>query len=438
MSNSLKNTLQNLLAHAKKLGMDQAEVSASQDTGFSVNVRMGEVETVEHHQEKNLDITVYQDHRRGSTSTSDFSPDALTAALEKACAIARYTQPDPFAGLADADLMATNYPDLDTYHPWEITPQAAIKMALECEDIARAQDTRIKNSEGASVSTGGSHSIYANSHGFVGEYSVSEHALSCSLVAETNKEMQRDYEYSVARNAKNLWPLEKVAKLAAEKTLRRLNARKINTCQCPVVFDASTAKSLLKTFIAAISGSNLYRGTSFLRDHLEKPIFSSNIHIYQDPFFKDGIGSFPFDDEGVATKKIDYVKNGILKSYAMGSYSARKLGLKSTGNAGGIYNLFIEPADLEFDALLKKMGTGLLVTELIGQGINLMTGDYSRGAFGFWVKNGEIQHPVEEITIAGNLHDMFKNLEFLSNDVDHRGNIHTGSILIPQMTLAGN
>jgi PmbA protein len=434
----LQDNIRRLLDQAKKLGADQAEVVASIESGYAVNARMGDVETLEHHQEKNLQITVYQDQRTGSASTSDLSVDALMAALTKACAIARYTEQDACAGLADAALMATHYPDLHLSHVWHLAPKQAIEMAIQCDNLARAQDKRIKNSDGASISTYAAYDIYANSHGFIGSFTSSEHAISCSVIAETKNEMQRDYEYTIARDAKKLQSLEWVAQQAASNSIKRLGARKIHTQQCPIIFHSKVAKSLLGNFVAAISGYNLYRHTSFLCNHLNKTIFPQHINIYQDPHLLGEMGSAPFDDEGVATKKIDYIKNGILQNYILGSYSARKLGLQTTGNAGGVFNLFINHGDKDLTQLCKTMGTGLLVTELIGQGVNLMTGDYSRGAFGFWIENGEIQYPVEEITIAGNLRDMFQGIQLIGNDVDNRGNIKTGSILLDRMTVAGN
>lgn len=434
----LQDSIRRLLDQAKQLGADQAEISASIESGFSVNARLGDVETLEHHQEKNLQITVYRDHRSGTTSTSDLSADALQSALTKAFAIANYTEQDACAGLADAALMATHYPDLQLSYPWDLTPKQAIDMAIQCDQVARAQDKRIKNSEGASVSTDQAYEIYANSHGFIGTCHSSQHSMSCSVIAETKKEMQRDYEYTVARDAKKLHSVEWVGQQAAMNTINRLGARKIHTQRCPIIFHSRVARGLLGNFVSAISGYQLYRRMSFLCDQLGSTLFPKEINIYQDPHLIGEMGSSPFDDEGVATKKIDYVKRGVLQSYVLGSYSARKLGLQTTGNSGGVFNLFINHSDDDLPALCKTMGTGLMVTELIGQGVNLMTGDYSRGAFGFWIDKGEIQYPVEEITIAGNLRDMFLGIQQIGNDVDHRGNIKTGSILVDQMTVAGH
>jgi len=438
----LHDKILHLIDHAKKLGTDQAEASISVALGFEVTARMGDVETVEQHQEKNLQITVYQEHRRGSASTSDLSIDAIMAALHKACAIAKYAESDACLGLADAEKMAVHYPDLQLSHPWSITPEQAIDSAIHCDNVARDQDARIKNSEGASVSTNSDYYVYANSHGFLGDFSSSEHSISCSVIAETNGDMQRDYEYTIARNANDLQTIDWVAKNAASKALARLGAQKISTRQCPVIFHSNVARSLWGHFVAAISGYNLYRRTSFLCDHLHKPVFPDFVTIYQDPHLLGDIGSQPFDDEGVATQKIEYIKNGLLRNYVLGSYSARKLGLQTTGNAGGVFNLCIQSSDHSVDfnlsQLLREMGTGLLLTELIGQGVNLMTGDYSRGAFGFWVENGEIQYPVHEITVAGNLQELFRGVQLIGNDIDRRGNIKTGSVLLDRMTIAGD
>lgn len=435
---SLQPIILDILEQAKKLGMDQAEVSASIESGFSVTARMGDVETLEHQQEKNLQITVYKGHRNSSSSSSDFSPDALLSVLQKTCAMTDYTEQDPYSGLADAQSMATHYPDLHLFHPWHLTPTEAIDMAIHCESMARKQDPRIKNSEGASVSTYQSQYIYANTHGFLGDFSTTEHSIDCCVIAEINGEMQRDFEYTIARDANQLQTVAWVAEQVAEKTVRRLGARKISTRQCPVIFHASVARNFLGNFVSAISGYHLYRRTSFLCDHLGKMIFPSLMTIYQEPHLASTIGSSPFDDEGVATQKIVYVENGMLQSYVLDSYSARKLGLPTTGNSGGVFNLLMSQGDKNLAALCKAMGTGLLVTELIGQGVNLMTGDYSRGVFGFWVEKGEIQYPVQEVTIAGNLRDMFQGVQLIGNDVDYRGNIKTGSILLSNMVIAGH
>lgn len=425
------------LKKIKQLGMDQADVSLNQEFGFSVTAREKEVETVEHHQAKGLVVTVYKDQRAGSASSSDLSSQSIHDTINKACTIARYSGQDPFSGLAESALLAYHYPDLELWHPWHLTPSEAIQMAIECEQIALEQDSRITHSEGVTISSYDAFHLYANSHGFSGHYPTSHHQLSCQLVAEEKGQMQREGEYSSARKPNMLEDLGLIAKQAAQKTINRLGAKKIKTQHCPVLFHAPVAKGLVITFIRAISGRSLYTKSSFLLDSLNKTLFPDFIHIYQQPHLLGGMGSAPFDNEGVKTHDIDFVRDGKLLSYVLGSYSARKLGMQTTGNAGGVYNLAISSGDLKLDKLFSQMQTGLFVTELMGQGINLMTGDYSRGAAGYWIENGEIQYPVEEITIAGNLKEMFNTILAVGNDVDIRGNIHTGSILIDKMMIAG-
>lgn len=433
----LQNTVESALRRAKRAGTDAAEVVVTMENGFSVTARSGDVETLEHQQEKTFVITVYQDKCSATASTTDFSPDAVSATIDKACAFASYAEKDEYSGLADPNLLSHDYPDLELFHHWDISPADAIDMAIHCERVACEQDKRITQSEGATVSTFDSFRIYANSDDFIGSYPVSHHSISCSVIAESNKQMQRDYEYTSARFDEDLDDPVLVAKRAAEKTLLKLDAKQIRTQQCPVIFHAPVAKGLLNAFIGAISGGNLYRKTSFLLDHLDKKIFPEHIHIYQQPHVLRGMGSSPFDAEGVKTEDRDYVKDGVLTSYVLGSYSARKLGMQSTGNAGGVYNLFVSHSDHNLKKLFEEMGNGLFVTELIGQGVNILTGDYSRGAVGFWIENGKIKHAVEEITIAGNLKEIFKNIIAIGNDVDHRGNTHTGSIWLQDMTIAG-
>ncbi len=433
----LRNTVNAALHHAKRCGTDAAEIIATMENGFSVTARSGDVETLEHQQEKAFVVTVYQDKRCGTASTTDLSPGAVSATVDKACSFARYAGKDEYSGLADPDLLSHDYPDLKLFHHWSITPADAIDMAVHCEQVACEQDERITQSEGASVSTYDSFRIYANSDDFTGSYPISHHGISCSVIAESNGKMQRDYEYTSARHSEDLDDVVLVAKRAAEKTLLRLDAQQLTTQRCPVIYHAPVAKGLLHAFIRAISGGVLYRKSSFLLDHLGKTIFPKHMHIYQQPHVLRGMGSAPFDTEGVKTEDRDYVKDGVLTSYVLGSYSARKLGLQSTGNAGGVYNLFVSHSDHNLKKLFEEMGNGLFVTELIGQGVNIVTGDYSRGAVGFWIENGEIKHAVDEITIAGNLKEMFKNIVAVGNDIDHRGNIHTGSIWLQEMTVAG-
>lgn len=426
-----------ILNEAAQQGATSSEVSVSRGIGFTVSVRMGSVETVEYNRDKGIGVTVYFGKRKGSASSSDTTPESVKAIVRAACNIAKFSSEDPYAGLADAELLAKNYPDLDLYYPWSIDPEQAIQIALDCEQQARALDKRIVNSEGASVGSYQAIGIYGNSNGFIGGYPSSRHNISCTLVAQDSKGMQRDGYYSVARDPLDLESVSAIAKHAAERTVNRLGSRRIKTCTVPVIFQAEIARGLIGNFLSAISGGNLYRKASFLVDHLGKQVFASKISLQERPHIKKGLGSAPFDAEGVATHDRDLVTNGILQGYILGSYSARKLGMKSTGNSGGAHNMLVKTDNLDFPALLKKMGKGFLVTELLGQGVNLVTGDYSRGAAGFWVENGEIQFPVEEVTIAGNLRDMYLNLVAIGNDIERRGTIFTGSILLESMTVAG-
>ena len=434
----LVNLTQDILKRATTQGADSAFVAVNEEDGFSVTARSGDVENIEHHKERSMSINVYCDQCSGSASTSDFSNEAVSAAVEKAINIAKFTSKDEFSGLPNKEDQAYDYPDLDLYHPWAITPHEAIDMAVRCESIARMEDKRIKDSEGASVSTYNGCFVYANTNGFAGGYPTSRHSIACEAVAEEHGNMQRDYEYTTARSADDLIDVELLAKQTVKKTVMRLGARKIKTQQCPVLFHSSVARGLIGNFISAISGSKLYRKTSFLLDYIDKVIFPEWVNIYQRPHLLNTLGSAAFDGEGVTTKDQHYVENGILKSYVLSSYSARKLGLKTTGNSGGVFNLTMQDSKVSFDTLLKNMGTGLLVTELFGQGVNILTGDYSKGAFGYWIENGEIQFPVEEITIAGSLPVIYKSILAVGNDVDTRGSIRTGSILVDQMMVAGS
>lgn len=433
----LKNTVQSLLDEAAKQGASAAEAGLSQENGLSVSVRLGEVETIEHHCDQGLGITVYFGQRKGSASTTDLSPESIKETVSAACSIARYTSEDEYAGLPEKELLQTEFPDLDLYHPWPIRADQAIALALECEDAARSYHAEISNSEGATVNTHQGIRVMGNTLGFLQGYRSTRHSLSCSVLAQRGDSMQRDYWYTVARNAGQLEPAVEVGKKAAERTVRRLDARSLSTRQCPVLYSAEIATSLLGSLIGAISGGNLYRKSSFLLDALDTQIFPEFIHIYEQPYLLGALGSAAYDGEGVATKTRDIVSDGVLRSYVLSTYSARKLGLHSTGNAGGVHNLTITPGSSDFEALLKQLDTGLLVTELMGQGVNMVTGDYSRGAAGFWVEHGVIQYPVEEITIAGNLKAMFKQIVAVGNDVDYRGNVRTGSILVERMSIAG-
>ena len=435
--NVIKNIVQDLLDEAKKQGASAAEAGLSQETGLSVSVRLGDVETIEHHCSQGLGVTVYFGQRKGSASTTDLSPASIKETVSAACSIARYTSEDEFSGLPDKELLATEFPDLDLNHPWHLGTENAIELALECEEAARNFHADITNSEGASINTHQGNYVMGNSLGFLHGYPTTRHSLSCSVLAQRGDSMQRDYWYSVARNAVNLEAPKEIGKKAAERVLRRLEGRSLSTRQCPVLYSAEIASGLLASFIGAISGGNLYRKSSFLLNALDTQVFPEFIRIYEQPHLKGALGSAAYDGEGIATKSRDIVSDGILRSYVLSTYSARKLGLQSTGNAGGVRNLSITTSDLDLKAMLKQLGTGLLVTELMGQGVNILTGDYSRGAAGFWVENGEIQYPVEEITIAGNLKDMLKNIVAVGNDIDYRGNVRTGSILVERMSIAG-
>jgi len=435
--NQLKTTVQHLLDEAKRQGASAAEAGLSQDNGLSVSVRLGEVETIEYHCDQGLGVTVYFGQCKGSASTTDLSPASIKETVSAACSIARYTSEDTFAGLPEQQLLATEFPDLELYHPWDINAESAIALATECEDAARNYHTEISNSEGASVSSHQGIRVMGNSLGFLQGYVATRHSLSCSVLAQRGDSMQRDYWYSVARNAANLESAAVIGHKAAERTLRRLGGRSLSTRQCPVLYCAETASSLLGSFIGAISGGNLYRKSSFLLDALGTQVLPEFVRIHEQPHLKEALGSAAYDGEGVATKPRDIVTGGVLQGYVLGTYSGRKLGMQSTGNAGGVHNLTIDPGTLDFEGMLKALGTGLLVTELMGQGVNMVTGDYSRGAAGFWVENGQIQYPVEEITIAGNLKDMLKNIVAVGNDVDYRGNVRTGSILVDRLSIAG-
>lgn len=427
-----------VIEHAVAKGATAADTEISEGVGQNVSVRQGEIETIEYNKDKGAGVTVYIGQRRGHASTSDLSEAALKSAVEKALTIARYTAEDDAAGLPDADRLAIDVPDLDLYHLWTLTVEEAAETARACEAAALAVDKRLTNSEGAGVSTHASHFIYANSLGFCNGYAGSRHGVSVAVIGEDKGAMQRDYWYSSARNPADLESAEAVGRVAGARTVRRLNGRKLDTCSCPVVFEAPIATGLIGNFVAAVSGGSLYRKSSFLLDSLGTEVFAPLVNIREAPFLPAGLGSAPFDSEGVACIERDIVRDGVVQGYFLSSYSARKLGLTTTGNAGGSHNLLVTPGELDLDGLLKKMGTGLLVTELLGQGANMVTGDYSRGAAGFWVENGEIQYPVEEITIAGNLKQMFKGIVAIGRDVERRGSKQVGSILIDRMTVAGN
>nr|WP_256489050.1 metalloprotease PmbA [Dyella lutea] len=437
----LADLAQDVIRRARAAGASQAEVAASIDTGLSVNVRLGEVETVEHTRDRGFGLTVYFGQRKGSASTADLNPDSIQATLDQACAIARFTEEDPAAGLADASLMATEFPDLDLWHPWAIDTAGAIVLGQRIEDAGRAH-AGISNSDGAGVQMGESLSVYANSHGFVGRERGTRHSISLSLIAGDEAGMQRDYWYDSVRDAAKFMDAKALGDKAAERTLARLGARSLSTRQCPVLFAPELARGLVGHLVSAVSGGALYRRSSFLVDHAGKPVMPPWMQIVERPLLCGGQASGAFDAEGVATRDSALVEDGVLARYVLGSYSARKLGLATTGNAGGIHNLVVTPGSSDgeasdFAGMLARLGTGLLVTELMGQGVNTTTGDYSRGASGFWVENGAIAFPVEEITIAANLRDMFAGIVAVGSDVDPRSHILTGSILLDRMTVAG-
>ena len=438
----LKQLAQDVLRFAREKGATDAAVEISEGTGLSVGVRRGKIETIEQNKDKGIGVTVYIGQQRGNASTSDFSGAALQATVDAAYNIARFTAADDCAGLPDADMLELNAPELKLFYPWNITTEDAIILAKRCEAAAFEVDPRIKNSEGAGVHAQQSHFVAANSRGFMGGYPFSRHTISVSPIAGRGANMQRDDWYSSMRNYKKLAQPEAIGRYAAERALSRLSSRKLDTRKCPVLFEAPLAAGLLGSLVQAVSGGALYRKSTFLLDSLGKSIFPDHITVVEDPHIIGAVGSSPFDDEGVKTRARDIVRQGVLQGYFLSTYSARKLGMTTTGNAGGSHNLVIsssltKPRD-NFSAMLKKLGTGLLVTELMGQGVNYMTGDYSRGASGFWVEGGEIQYPVEEITIASNMADMFKQIVAIGSDTLIRGTKQTGSILIESMTVAGN
>ena len=425
-----------VLRLATARGASHAEVSISEDVGLSVNVRMGEVETVERTRGRGVGLTVYFGQRKASASTADLQPASLIATVEQACAIARFTEADPAAGLADAELMAREIRDLDLWHPWAIDADSAIALALQAE--TRGRDFKgITNSDGAAVNTGESIATYANSHGFVGFERSTSHSISCSLIAGKDDGMQRDYWYSTALDAEDLESAASVGKRAAERTLARLDPRPVRTGEFPILFAPEMARSVIGHLLGAVSGGALYRRASFLLDSVGTQLFPPWLSILEDPFIRRGFRSACFDAEGVATRQQDLVRDGVLSRYVLGSYSARKLGLATTANAGGVHNLQVSSNARDQAELLGRMGTGLLVTELMGQGVNNVTGDYSRGAAGFWVENGQIQHAVDEFTIAGNLREMFMAIEAVGADVDRRSHVLVGSMLMGRMTVAG-
>jgi len=434
----LKQVVEDLLQEAHRQGADAAEAGVSTQTGLSATVRLGETETIEHTSDNGLGITVYFGHRKGSANTTDLRPEAIRESVAAACRIARHTSEDPAAGLADANRMAHDVADLDLYHPWQMDADEASTIARDCEDAARGLDPRISNSEGATLYTQESSFIYGNSHGFVGGYPSTRHSLSCAVVAQEGEEMQRDYWYDSGRLPAELADPAAIGRKAAERTLARLNGRQLGTRECPVLFRADVAPSLMRSLFGAIRGHAVYRKSTFLLDQVGEQVFPDWVQISEDPLRPRGQASAPFDNEGVATGYRDLVKNGVLQGYLLDSYAARKLGLESTASAGGVRNGGIASSGQTFDELLREMDQGVVVTELMGQGTNPVTGDYSRGAAGFWVENGEIQYPIDEITVAGNLKDMFRKLVAVGTDNDIPGSLDTGSWLIESMTVGGD
>lgn len=438
---TLQEFAQDILKHARKSGASDCEVDVSEGFGQSVSVRCGEVETIEYNRDKGIGVTVYLGQQKGHASTSDFSPAAWRETVEAALNIARFTAADPCAGLPDAALLASRaqgFADLDLYHPWLLSVEGAIDVAQRCEQAAFAVSDQLTNSEGASVSIQEGHFVSANSLGFMGGYPNSRHYISCSMIAGKDDAMQRDDWYSTSRDARQLASPEAIGDYCARRALSRLGARKIKTCKVPVLFEAPLAASLIGSFVHSVSGGSLYRKTSFLVDSLGKRVFSKKVHISERPHLPGGMASSLFDNDGVATREREVVVDGVLQGYFLSAYTARKLGLQTTGNAGGSHNLIVRPGKHDLAGLLKKMGRGLLVTELLGQGINYVNGDYSRGAAGYWVEGGEIVHAVEEVTIAGNLRDMFRNVAAVGNDVLVRGSKQVGSILVEEMKVAGS
>jgi len=434
---SLERAAEIALEQANKLGATAAEVGLSHSEGLSVTVRQRDVETLEHNNDTGLGITVFFGQSKASSSTSDLSPAAIQEAVQAACNIAKHTQADDAAGLADADLMATSLPDLSLDHPWNLTVEQAIELATDCEQAGLDSDTRISNSEGATVSSHRGQRIYANSHGFLGKTQSSRHSISASLIAKDERGMQRDYWYDMARDASDLSSATSVGIKAAQRTLARLGAGDVKTGSYPVLFTADVAPSLFGQLIAAIRGGALYRKASFLLDKRGEQIFPSFVHIHEQPHLLKALGSAAFDAEGVATSNRDIILDGVLQGYVLDSYAARRLGMSTTANAGGVHNLSIDSStDMGFEGLVKQMDKGIIVTETMGMGVNIVNGDYSQGAAGFWVENGEIQYPVDEFTIASNLQDMFMKLTAIGSDIDLRGNTRCGSVLLDKMMIA--
>ncbi|WP_455913891.1 metalloprotease PmbA [Pseudomonas syringae] len=435
---ALQQQVEQIVAEAKRQGATACEVAVSLEQGLSTTVRQREVETVEFNRDQGFGITLYVGHRKGSASTSASGPDAIRKTVAAALAIAKHTSEDEASGLADAALMAKDQPNFDLYHPWDITPEQAIERALVCEAAAFDADSRIKNADGTTLNVHQGCRVYGNSHGFIGGYASTRHSLSCVMIAEGEGQMQRDYWYDVNRRGELLMDARLIGQKAAERAASRLGARPVPTCEVPVLFSAELAGGLFGSLLGAISGGNLYRKSSFLEGAIGQRLFPEWMTIDERPHLVGAMGSSAFDGDGLATYAKPFVENGDLVSYILSTYSGRKLGLPSTANAGGVHNLFVSHGTEDQAALIRRMGRGLLVTELMGSGLNMVTGDYSRGAAGFWVENGEIQFPVQEVTIAGNMRDMFKQIVAVGSDLELRSNIRTGSVLIEKMMVAGS
>jgi len=433
---ALERTVQLAIELAKQQGATSSVVTASFGSGLTTTVRLGELETVEHHLDQSLSVTVYKGQSKGIASGTAFDEASVNELVSAACNIASFTEEDPFAGLPDKMELATEWPELDLYYPWNISVDEAVELCQRCEALTLKVDKRIKNSDGANLSTYAGLRTFGNSLGFLNTFASSKHSLDVCVIADENGQMQRDASYSEARAAEDLWSPKRIATEAAERTLRRLNPQKIKTGKFPVLFAADVAQGLFGHYLGAISGGNLYRHSSFLLDSLGKQVFPKWFTMHEDPYVKRGLASCPYDAEAVKVSARDLVLDGHVNGYLLSTYSARKLGLKSTGNSGGSHNVTVSHTNQSLDALLKMLGTGLLVTDVIGQGVNMVTGDYSRGANGLWVENGEIKHAVEEVTIAGNLNDMFGNIVAIGNDTETRGSLQTGSILIETMMVA--
>jgi PmbA protein len=435
---ALQQQVEEIVAEARRQGATACEVAVSLEQGLSTSVRQREVETVEFNRDQGFGITLYVGHRKGSASTSASGPDAIRETVAAALAIAKHTSEDESSGLADAALMAKEQPDFDLFHPWDITPEQAIERALICEAAAFDTDSRIKNADGTTLNVHQGCRVYGNSHGFIGGYASTRHSLSCVMIAEGEGQMQRDYWYDVNRRGDHLMDARLIGQKAAERAASRLGARPVPTCEVPVLFSAELAGGLFGSFLGAVSGGNLYRKSSFLEGAIGQRLFPEWMTIDERPHLIGAMGSSAFDGDGLATYAKPFVENGDLVSYILSTYSGRKLGLPSTANAGGVHNLFVSHGTEDQAALIRRMGRGLLVTELMGSGLNMVTGDYSRGAAGFWVENGEIQFPVQEVTIAGNMRDMFKQIVAVGSDLEMRSNIRTGSVLIEKMMVAGS